>query len=238
MGCGASTSKPVQPVGEKPTSSLHFETEPNQIEMKVLMLGTGESGRTTVVKQIQRIVNAQDTSKVDYKQQIRRNALMAIQTLIQAADELNVSIEDEHHKQVAKQIMLLDATHANTLLQPELAKNVSALWQCPAFKKLYARRAEFWSTDATPYYLNEVERIAAIDFEPNEEDLLMTRIRSTGAVVSEVVERPYRFQFVDLGGQRDERRKWAQCFDGVKIIVFVVSLPGYCQGNRYIYCVL
>ena len=233
MGCGASTSKPVQPLVEKSctTGTSVSETNLNRIDMKVLMLGTGESGRTTVVKQIQRVVNTQEASKIDYKQQIRRNALMAIQTLIQAGEELNVASDDMQQKLISKQVMSLDAAHADSILRPELAKTIHDLWQSPAMQKVYARRAEFWSSDATSYYLNEVERIASADFEPNEQDLLMTRVRSTGVAVSEIIERPYRFQFVDVGGQRNERRKWAQCYEDVKLLIYVVSLPGYCQGE-------
>lgn len=31
----------------------------------------------------------------------------------------------------------------------------------------------------------------------------------------------------DVGGQRSERRKWIQCFDDVKALLYVVALSGY-----------
>ena len=31
----------------------------------------------------------------------------------------------------------------------------------------------------------------------------------------------------DVGGQRSERKKWIQCFDDVKAILYVVALSGY-----------
>jgi hypothetical protein len=34
--------------------------------------------------------------------------------------------------------------------------------------------------DATPYYLNEILRIADPEFMPTEDDMVMTRVRTTG----------------------------------------------------------
>ena len=41
-------------------------------------------------------------------------------------------------------------------------------------------------------------------------------------------------QIVDVGGQRNERRKWIHCFDDVKAIIFTVSLAGYNQVRESI----
>ena len=57
----------------------------------------------------------------------------------------------------------------------------------------------------------------------------MTRVRTTGIVLTEFKEPPYSFTLVDVGGQRSERRKWINCFDDVKAIIFLESLAGYNQ---------
>ena len=35
------------------------------------------------------------------------------------------------------------------------------------------------------------------------------------------------FSMFDVGGQRDERRKWIQCFNDVTAIIFVTACSGY-----------
>jgi len=57
----------------------------------------------------------------------------------------------------------------------------------------------------------------------------MARVRTTGIVTTEFQEGPVRFSVVDVAGQRSERKKWINCFDDVKCLVFVVSLAGYNQ---------
>lgn len=62
-----------------------------------------------------------------------------------------------------------------------------------------------------------------------QEDVVMTRVITTGVGTIEIGDPPYRYTVVDVGGQRNERKKWLHCFDDVKAIVFLVSLAGYNQ---------
>ena len=38
---------------------------------------------------------------------------------------------------------------------------------------------------------------------------------------------PLHFSMFDVGGQRDERRKWIQCFNDVTAIIFVTACSSY-----------
>lgn len=231
MGCGPSN----QPVGAAKGEPLNAADqllieaqEAEKYNFKILLLGAGESGKSTVVKQIKIIWNVQDSDyeKVKYILALRRNILEAIQCLLQASLTLNVPLGDEALKPIADEVIEMDETVKFT---PEVAKKIDDLWRDSGIQTVFGRRNEFWNMDATPYYLNEVYRIADKDFEPTEEDMIMTRVRTTGIVVSEVLEKPYSYQIVDVGGQRSERRKWIHCFDDVKAIIYLASLSGYNQ---------
>lgn len=233
MGCTVSAPgmNSVKPVPQNDAEKLLQEAkEEEKYNFKILLLGAGESGKSTVVKQIKIIWNVQPTA-IEIRQCIealQRNCIEAIQTLLTALKVLNLSLKNPSLQSMADMVMGLDQ---NCRVNPELAESVDTLWKDEGVQQTYARRNDFWHMDGTPYYLNEVYRIAAFDFVPNEEDMIWARIRTTGIVVSEVVEKPYHFQIVDVGGQRSERRKWIHCFDDVKAIIYLASLSGYNQGK-------
>jgi len=93
--------------------------------------------------------------------------------------------------------------------------------------------------DSFEYYLENLTRFCSPDFEPNEDDCVMARIRTTGIVVTNLKQKLVReskhepefldFEVVDVGGQRNERKKWMHCFDDVRAVLFIVNLAGYDQ---------
>lgn len=97
-------------------------------------------------------------------------------------------------------------------------------------------------------FLDDIERISAVDYVPTEQDILRLRVATTG--INEVEfrnkETVYRFEIescfdlvnvcqiwfflwrvFDVGGQRSERRKWIHCFDNVNAVIFVAALSDY-----------
>eukprot|EP00483_Globobulimina_turgida_P013526 UN13551 len=64
---------------------------------------------------------------------------------------------------------------------------------------------------------------------PSLKDMLNARVKTTG-----IIERTYLinntlFNFFDVGGQRNERKKWIQLFDNVSVVCFVAALNHYCS---------
>lgn len=229
MGCNQSVHAPIHNEAFEVEKMMQEAREAEKRRFKILLLGAGESGKSTVVKQIKNIHNVVDESnnKLQYVTTLKKNVIEAIQTLINASKTLNIPIESTQAQEAAAKLLTLDQ---EAQVNETLAPLVHSVWKDAGIQKTYDRRSEYWNMDATPYYLDEVFRIADDNFEPNEEDQLMARVRTTGIVVSEIIEEPYRFEVVDVGGQRSERRKWIHCFDDVKAIIFLASLSGYNQG--------
>lgn len=79
------------------------------------------------------------------------------------------------------------------------------------------KQNRYWLLDAASYYFDHAVRLGQHDFCPTDEDVIMTRVRTTGIDTTEFAEPPYMYSVVDVGGQRNERRKWIHCFDNVKV---------------------
>ena len=198
---------------------------------KILLLGAGECGKSTVLKQIKALNKIQPTQdELDqYTMNIRRNCIEAIQTLLLVAGELGDELDNIELMEYVEEVLTLELADAIKALTPDLGKTISTLWKDKGIQEVYEKREFFHLMDSTDYYLNEVERIAESDYVPTEEDMIMTRVRTTGMVTSDIREGVFTYQIVDVGGQRSERRKWIHYFDDVRAIVFLEGLSGYNQ---------
>ena len=76
-------------------------------------------------------------------------------------------------------------------------------------------------------FFQEMGRILTADYLPNEQDVLRSRVQTTGIIETSFRVNKLIYRMVDVGGQRSERRKWIQCFDDVRAVLFICALSGY-----------
>ncbi|EOD26274.1 hypothetical protein EMIHUDRAFT_43354, partial [Emiliania huxleyi CCMP1516] len=99
----------------------------------------------------------------------------------------------------------------------------------PGVQDAMARGAELQLNDSTSYFWERAGDILRSDFVPNEQDILRARVRTTGIVQQNFAIDGRRYTMFDVGGQRNERRKWIHVFDGVTAIIFVTALSEFDQ---------
>ncbi|XP_032398165.1 guanine nucleotide-binding protein subunit alpha-12a isoform X3 [Etheostoma spectabile] len=130
--------------------------------VKILLLGAGESGKSTFLKQM-RIINGQQFDKkalLDFRDTIYENIL---------------------------------------------------------------------KSESVKYFLDSLDRIGQLNYIPSKQDILFARKATKGIVEHDFVIKKIPFKMVDVGGQRSQRQKWFQCFDGITSILFMVSSSEYDQ---------
>ncbi|XP_030768234.1 guanine nucleotide-binding protein G(q) subunit alpha isoform X2 [Sitophilus oryzae] len=199
-------------------------------ELKLLLLGTGESGKSTFIKQMRIIHGAgySDEDKRGFIKLVYQNIFMAMQSMIKAMDLLKIQYAEHSSRDKAELIKSIDYETVTTF-EPPYVEAIKDLWNDTGIQECYDRRREYQLTDSAKYYLMEIDRVADYDYLPTEQDILRVRVPTTG-----IIEYPFdldeiRFRMVDVGGQRSERRKWIHCFENVTSIIFLVALSEYDQ---------
>ncbi|KAK4808009.1 hypothetical protein QYF61_016658 [Mycteria americana] len=195
-----------------------------------LPVGTGESGKSTFIKQM-RIIHGSGYSEEDKKgftKLVYQNIFTAMQSMIRAMETLKILYKYEQNKANAVLIREVDVEKVMTFEQPYVSA-IKTLWNDPGIQECYDRRREYQLSDSAKYYLSDVDRIATPGYLPTQQDVLRVRVPTTG-----IIEYPFDleniiFRMVDVGGQRSERRKWIHCFENVTSIMFLVALSEYDQ---------
>jgi guanine nucleotide-binding protein subunit alpha len=125
-----------------------------------------------------------------------------------------------------EEIMAQDSSGTIDLAVKDAIAKVWATESAQAAKK---RESEFHLLDSAPYFLDKVQDYFTDGFMPTQQDILRTRLTTTGIIETSFMLEETVFKMYDVGGQRGERKKWIHCFDDVTAIMFIASLSEYNQ---------
>ena len=114
-------------------------------------------------------------------------------------------------------------------LTPEIGQWILRLWQDETIQKTWERRSEFQVIESTKDFVANITTIASESYVPSTDDVLHARVRTTGIVEERYLIDKNIFVMFDVGGQRNERKKWIHCFDEVNAVIFVASLSEFDQ---------
>uniref|UniRef100_A0A8C7GXE6 G protein subunit alpha 13 n=2 Tax=Oncorhynchus TaxID=8016 RepID=A0A8C7GXE6_ONCKI len=189
--------------------------------VKILLLGAGESGKSTFLKQM-RIIHGQDFDQQDreeFRATIYSNVIKGVRVLVDAREKLHIPWGSPDNQVHGDNVMSFDTRsvmmangQVETSVFLKYLPSIQVLWADSGIQQAYDRRREF-----------------QLSYIPSQQDILLARKPTKGIHEYDFEIKSVPFKMVDVGGQRSERRRWFECFDSVTSILFLVSSSEYDQ---------
>ncbi|KAJ1942770.1 guanine nucleotide-binding protein subunit alpha, partial [Kickxella alabastrina] len=209
MGCGASKEDlDEKRANDEIDNQLRKERMNLRNEVKMLLLGAGESGKSTIIKQMKLIHDGgySHEERESFKEVIFSNTIQSMRVLLEAMDSLHIGLEHPELQGYADVIMRMPGQIEAESLPADVASAVKALWSDGGVRECFGRSNEFQLNDSASYYFDSILRICQDGYQPTDQDVLRSRVKTTGIneTIFRVGELTYRM--LDVGGQRSERK--------------------------------
>jgi len=212
--------------------------------MSMLLLGAGGSGKSTVLKQMEKIhsqkYNDEEKTLFNAINEVHKNITLDIYDLCkyyyqlkQKDTQQSIQFESSDIENLAIKIATTHDPIHNNKLTKEFANDIELLWNTKTMKTVYEIRKKSHIMDNTPYFLDNVQHFANPNCIVTFDDFVRIRDQTTGIIQTEFFvengRNKWLFKITDVGGQRAERRKWLHVFAGVDVVIYVMSLSAYDQ---------
>lgn len=216
-------------VNKKLDAELEKDSRQEEEKIKLLLLGAGESGKSTIFKQMKIIYGTKfsEAERRIHTSTIHSNIILAMRVLIKHC--IQFGLDADFPQEIRDHIEKVKTADENSPIDDALGESVLTIWNNHAMQAAWERRHEFQIIESLRYYISRMEDIKKPDYVPTQDDILYNRVRTSGIVTERYVIDSATFEMYDVGGQRNERKKWIHCFEGVTAIIFVVALSEFDQ---------
>ncbi|CAK8683438.1 unnamed protein product [Clavelina lepadiformis] len=229
MGCASSTVGDGVARSKEIDRFIREDAKQTRKEIKLLLLGAGESGKSTIAKQMKILYKDgySEKEKNGYRPVVYTNVIQSIVAILKAMPKLQIEFEDATRLSDAKLVLQTGQMVCDFELAGNIGDAVGRLWADEGVKECFSHAQKYQLNDSAEYYLNKLDRLCEVNYVPTEQDILRTRVKTTGVTETRFHCKDLDFRLIDVGGQRSERKKWIHCFEEVTAIIFCVAMSGY-----------
>ena len=114
-------------------------------QVKLLLLGAGESGKSTFLKQMRIIHGIKFESELvmEYQQIIYQNVIRGMRVLVDARDKLGIPWGDQSNASLGKEMLQLNVPLLDSRTFIQFCPLLSKLWRDTGILRAFDRRREF-----------------------------------------------------------------------------------------------
>ncbi|KAI1893178.1 hypothetical protein AGOR_G00141230 [Albula goreensis] len=120
--------------------------------------------------------------QIAFKSIIYGNILQSALAIIRGMELLGIEFGSPSASADSQKLQNLADSIEEGSMPPELADVIMRLWKDPGVQAGFDRAAEYQLNDSAAYYLNEMDRITKADYLPTEQDVLRSRVKTTGII--------------------------------------------------------
>eukprot|EP01130_Rhizamoeba_saxonica_P015479 TRINITY_DN6957_c0_g1_i1.p1 TRINITY_DN6957_c0_g1~~TRINITY_DN6957_c0_g1_i1.p1 ORF type:complete len:343 (+),score=79.86 TRINITY_DN6957_c0_g1_i1:63-1091(+) len=192
--------------------------------IELLLLGSGDSGKSTFCKQLMCLykdgLSAKETRK--YVEILQHNVLTNMQMVgyfLEDQEEFELSPENKE---------IMDEILDEQVLNENVLEKIMHLWSSDQVIQNIVHDDLGGLDSHAVYYFENAERFIDEYFQPTQEDIMKARMKTTGISDISFTSDGTEFRITDVGGQRSERRKWISTFKGnIASVLFLVALDEF-----------
>ncbi|KAL9642341.1 hypothetical protein ABK040_007339 [Willaertia magna] len=218
----------------------------NNYDIKLLLLGSGESGKSTFFRQVRILTQEtpfREEERRKTKTNIYANVIQSMAQICMKMKEKNIAFASKELEESADRI--IELSKSRTFIQittasrgkegekvfytDQVANDIESLWNedKQVQDTFFTFRNECHVYDGANYFFKKLQEIKQASYLPSDEDLIHTRQKTLGIVEANFVHKGLKISLFDVGGQRNERKKWINCFEGVSAVIYIASLADY-----------
>lgn len=216
------------------SKAMQAARKENERSVKLLILGTGDSGKTTWRKQISNVYCKSFMTTAVRREMahvVLGNLVQGVGVVAKASVDLSMPLSDDC-LQAANTVATQPGDASE--LTPEVASAVQLLWRNAGFQKVYEMRSSYQLQDCVAFFAAACAQQGypawgGPGWVPTTDECVRARVRTSGIIEEDFKYKGINFRLFDAGGQRAERRKWIHCFDAVTAVIFVAASSEYDQ---------
>lgn len=151
MGCGPSKEdKELAARNDEIESQLKKDRLAQRNEIKMLLLGAGESGKSTILKQLKLINHGaySQEERLSYKEIVFSNTLQSMRVVLDAMENLDIPLADGANAARAEVILSLPGQVETDRLPRDVAEAIYGLWQDSGVRACVERSREYQLNDS------------------------------------------------------------------------------------------
>jgi len=177
---------------------------------KLLLLGAGESGKSTLFKQMISIYGKgfPEQERMTYVPIIYNNIITAMKTLCKQSTTYGPVAHQNRQSAELVEVHL----KGDEDIDPVLGQHIANLWADEGIQRTYANRAKFQLTDSSQYFFDKIKEVSTENYLPTQQDVLRSRVRTTGIVENDFEIDNNKFKMFDVGGQRKREKEMDSLF--------------------------